>query len=257
MPAHLAPTGAPCWIDLFSSETDRAAAFYGGVFGWTAESAGEEYGGYVNFFRNGVMIAGMMRNDGSAGMPDAWTTYLSVADAKATAEAAVAAGGQVHLEPMDVMGLGTMGLVADPGGASVGLWQAGSFAGYGLYDEPGTPAWHELHTRDYAAVVEFYRTVFGVAPLSVGDTDEFRYSQLMTGELAYAGVMDGRGFLPGGVPSSWQTYIRVDDVDATIATATGLGGRCTEPAMDTPFGRLAALVDPTGATIKLMTPPAA
>ena len=43
-----APLGAPCWIDLTSSEVERAQDFYGAVFGWTFESAGPEYGGYIN-----------------------------------------------------------------------------------------------------------------------------------------------------------------------------------------------------------------
>lgn len=43
----VAPNGAPCWIDLFSSDTEAATAFYTELFGWTAESAGEEYGGYI------------------------------------------------------------------------------------------------------------------------------------------------------------------------------------------------------------------
>ena len=38
MPARdSAPAGAPCWIDLFSSDPDRAEEFYGEIFGWTAE----------------------------------------------------------------------------------------------------------------------------------------------------------------------------------------------------------------------------
>ena len=46
-------------------------------------------------------------------------TYLSSADAKATAAAAVDAGGQVLLEPMDVMELGAMAVLGDStGGAS-------------------------------------------------------------------------------------------------------------------------------------------
>ena len=100
-------------------------AFYGEIFGWTATSAGEDYGGYVNFRRGDALVAGMMRNDGSAGTPDVWSTYLAVADAKSVTEASVAAGGQVLLEPMQVGPLGTMGMVADPGGAAVGLWQPG------------------------------------------------------------------------------------------------------------------------------------
>lgn len=36
---------SPCWIDLFTSSVDRGVAFYRGMFGWAAETAGTEYGG--------------------------------------------------------------------------------------------------------------------------------------------------------------------------------------------------------------------
>jgi uncharacterized protein len=45
MPAPTLVVGAPCWIDLYSSDTDKATEFYGTVFGWTTESAGPEFGG--------------------------------------------------------------------------------------------------------------------------------------------------------------------------------------------------------------------
>ena len=33
------PNGAPCWIDLMSSDTDKSRAFYGELLGWTARRA--------------------------------------------------------------------------------------------------------------------------------------------------------------------------------------------------------------------------
>src|SRR5438552_7262514 len=53
-----APVGAPCWVDLFTSDTNKSRTFYGELFGWTAEEAGEEFGGYITFFKDGVGIAG-------------------------------------------------------------------------------------------------------------------------------------------------------------------------------------------------------
>ena len=91
-----APLGAPCWVDLFSSDTDRARAFYGELFGWTSEQSGPEFGGYVNFVKNGAPIAGCMHNDGSQGMPDTWSVYLATDDAQRTADATLANGGQVY-----------------------------------------------------------------------------------------------------------------------------------------------------------------
>ncbi len=257
MPARdAAPLGAPCWIDLYSSDPDRAEAFYGEVFGWTAEHTGEEFGGYVNFRHRDVLIAGMMRNDGSAGTPDVWSTYLAVADVKAATEAAVTAGGQALLEPIQVGELGSMGLVADPGGAAVGLWQPGAHRGYGLIAEAGAPAWHELHTRDYAASLEFYRSVFGWQTAVMSDTDEFRYTNLVIDGEPYAGVMDAKDFLPEGMPAGWQTYIGCVDVDGTLDTVQRLGGEVVMGAEDSPFGRLAQIADPTGATIKIVSVPA-
>ncbi len=67
-------TGTPCWIDLFTSDPDASRAFYGDLFGWTSDVAGEEYGGYINFLREGAPIAGGMKNDGSTGNPDGGTS---------------------------------------------------------------------------------------------------------------------------------------------------------------------------------------
>ncbi|MGZ4588104.1 MAG: VOC family protein, partial [Mycobacteriaceae bacterium] len=55
--------GAPCWVDLFTSDMAKAEGFYGGLFGWTAENPGPEYGGYINFHKNGQPVAGCMTND--------------------------------------------------------------------------------------------------------------------------------------------------------------------------------------------------
>ena len=76
-----AKPGEPCWIDLLSSDTGAAERFYGELFGWTAESAGPEYGGYVNFSLDGTRVAGMMGLTPEMGpMPDAWSIYLASTD---------------------------------------------------------------------------------------------------------------------------------------------------------------------------------
>ena len=41
-----APAGAPCWIELFTSDHERSRAFYGELFGWTSEEPQEQFGGY-------------------------------------------------------------------------------------------------------------------------------------------------------------------------------------------------------------------
>ena len=247
-----APAGAPCWIELFTSDPETTRAFYGELFDWKSEDAGAEYGGYVNFFKDGVRVAGCMRNDGTSGTPDVWSVYLAVDDAEATTAAAAAGGGRVILPPMQVHELGTMGLVTDPGDAAVGMWQPGLHQGFGIDQEPGAPAWFELHTRTYDASVEFYRTVFRWDAHVQSDTPEFRYTTYGEGEGRLAGIMDASGFLPEGLPAHWSIYFAVDDADATLARIVELGGSVVMGAEDTPFGRLAQAADPTGVLFKLV-----
>jgi uncharacterized protein len=248
---NIAP-GDPCWIDLMTSDLHKAREFYSALFGWTYETGDEAtYGGYVSAFANGAPVAGLMKNDGASGYPDAWTTYLRVNDIDATAEAAVAAGGQVFMPPMEVPEQGRMAMFGDAGGAAVGAWQFGGHVGFQLKDEPGAPYWHELHTRAYAPSVKFYQDVFGWDTSVMSDTDDFRYTTLGSGRESRAGIMDASFYLTEGVPSNWQIYFQVENTDATVETAAFLGAQVIHPTEDTPFGRMATLSDPTGAIFKV------
>jgi predicted enzyme related to lactoylglutathione lyase len=249
-----APIGAPCWIDLYTSDTDKAREFYGHLFGWTAESAGDEFGGYINFSKDGHYVAGCMKNDGSTGMPDVWSVYLATDNAAATVDAATAHGAQVIVPAMDVADLGRMAVLVDVGQAAIGVWQPGLHKGFGILAEPDTPNWFELHTRDYDAAVDFYRDVFKWDPHAMSDTADFRYTTLGEGDRAMAGIMDAKAFLPDGVPASWQIYFGVTDADMALAQIVTLGGAIIAGAEDTPFGRLAQAVDPTGAVFKIVQP---
>lgn len=250
-PRYTAPLGAPCWIDLMSSDTDRAVSFYGDIFGWRAEQGGEEYGGYISLYQGDAIVAGLMKNEADSGYPDGWSTYLSSVDIHATVSAAESAAGTILLQPMDVVTLGRMAVIADPGGASIGVWEPNELTGFAAHGLAGTAYWHELHTRDYPAVVPFYQKVFGWQTEITGDTDEFRYTVQVSGPEQLAGIMDAHGFLPEGVPSSWQVYFGSADVDATLARIVELGGSIVEEAEDTPFGRLAGATDPGGSFFKL------
>ena len=70
MPTPTLVIGAPCWIDLYSSDTEKATEFYGGLFGWTPEVQREEFGGYFTFVKDGKHVGGCMANTGEEGHPD-------------------------------------------------------------------------------------------------------------------------------------------------------------------------------------------
>jgi uncharacterized protein len=253
MPARdSAPVGAPCWVDLMTSDTGVSRVFYSELFGWTAEEPNAEFGGYFNFTKDGVRVAGCMASQPGEGVPDVWSVYLASDDARKTVEVAAANGGHIHVAAMDVGDLGTMAVLGDPGGAAIGVWQPGAHPGFGLLGEPGTPSWFELHARDYPAAVAFYRDVFGWDIQVASDTPEFRYTTLGHGDGQLAGIMDASAFLPDGVPAQWYVYFGVVDTDAALAKIVELGGTVVVAAEDTPHGRLATAADPTGATFKLV-----
>lgn len=249
------PLGTPCWVELLTSDPGRSQEFYGRLFGWTVEDPGAEYGGYKNFQLRGERVAGCMRNDGAAGIPDLWSVYLAVADAEATVARAAEHGGQVMVPAMDVMALGRMAVVVDVGGAVIGIWQPGEHRGFGYVGEPGAPSWFELHTRDYDKTLDFYRAVFGWSTRTEGDSPEFRYTTVDVDDEQYAGVMDAKTFLPEGVPPAWTVYFGVADADHTASEVVSLGGEIVMAAEDTPYGRLATVADPTGAVFRLHQPP--
>ncbi|OBK30505.1 hydroxylase [Mycobacterium asiaticum] len=246
-----APLGAPCWIDLTTSDVERAQDFYGTVFGWTFESAGPEYGGYINAAKDGHRVAGLMANNPEWQTPDNWATYFHTGDINATVAAVTAAGGSGCLQPMEVPAHGFMAVATDPSGAVFGLWQPLGHRGFEVTAEAGAPVWHQLTTRDYRAVLDFYREVLGWRTEQVGDSDEFRYTTAWFGEEQLLGVMDGAGFLADGVPSQWSIFFGAEDVDKTLQVITDNGGAILRDAEDTPYGRLAAATDPTGVPINL------
>src|SRR5262249_17754326 len=113
MPTPTIPTGAPCWVDLMTSDTDRSSSFYARLLGWKAGEAAPEFGGYFNFSLGGELVAGCMESQPETPGPDVWSVYLSSADAQQTVDRAVAQGGSVYVEPSAVGDLGVMAVIGD------------------------------------------------------------------------------------------------------------------------------------------------
>ncbi|SER34464.1 VOC family protein [Microlunatus flavus] len=243
--------GTPCWVDLFTSDPERSQAFYAALLGWEFADQGEAYGGYTLATKDGQNVAGLMRNSGDSGTPDTWSTYLATADVEASVARATEAGATVLAPPLAVGRLGSMAVLVDPAGAVVGLWQAGEHPGFGRFEEPGSVVWAETHSKSFGASRDFYARVAGWTYDVTADSDEFRYLTAQVDGRPVAGLMDSARFLPDAVPSHWAVYLGVEDADAAQAVAEAHGATVLMGAEDTPFGRIADLVDPTGAPFKL------
>lgn len=248
--------GAPIWMDLMTSDMEKAKSFYGELFGWSIVDNGEDFGHYHMASRGDDVVAGMMQKSADdAAMPDVWTVYLAVDNAEASTEAVKQAGGQVMLEPMVVGPTGTMVVASDPSGAVVGLWEPNEHKGFTVWGEHGTPAWHELMTLDFEAASAFYATAFDVdvVDMEFGDGGPASYRTIRINGEDKAGIMDATGKMPEGVPSNWLIYYGVTDTDAAAEKAKSLGGSVMVEPVDTPHGRFALLGDPDGAAFAIIS----
>jgi len=238
-------------VDVSVDDVAKASSFYEALFGWDIRSGGPEAGGYAIAHKNGRIAAGVGPKMGDPAQPSVWTTYLAAEDADATAGKIKAAGGQLLVEPMDVLKEGRMALAVDPAGAVFGLWESGNTAGIGLANEPGSLCWNEQLSGDFAASKAFYRAVFGYEYQDMSG-DGFSYAMVMVDGHEVGGI----GSQQDDAPAGWFAYFAVADTDASLAQAQGLGGTVVRPGWDSEYGRMAGLTDDQGAMLFLVTAPA-
>jgi uncharacterized protein len=238
--------GTPSWVDLSTPDVDASVRFYGDIFGWDVQEAGpaEETGGYRIIMRNGKPVGGMMGLM-DPNQPPVWSTYVATDDADATTQRVRDAGGTVIVEPMDVMDAGRMAFFLDPGGAAIGIWQAGTNKGAGVVNEPGALVWNELQVRDPEAHKPFYKAVFDwdAAATDQGPID---YTTWNVGDTGVGGMLTMPPEVPAQVPPNWMVYFGVEDADATLARVKELGGSEVMGPIDIPIGRFAIASDPNG-----------
>jgi uncharacterized protein len=244
------PAGTPSWVDHATKDLAASNSFYGALFGWEPEDMGEEMGHYTLLRKSGKTAAGNMTVM-MEGQPSVWTTYISVDDADATAELARKAGATVLAEPMDVSDIGRMAIFLDPTGAAVGVWQAKTFTGAEVANEPGSFAWNELNTRDLPAAKSFYTQVFGWEANDM-DMGGMAYTEWKLGDRSVAGMLAMPDMVPAEVPAHWLVYFGVDDTDAAVSAASAAGAAVLLPPTDIPPGRFAVLSDPDGAAFAVI-----
>jgi len=243
--------GTPSYADLASPDLAASRAFYGALFGWTAEPSTEpEAMGYTVFKLGDAAVAGLGPTFGDT--PPHWNTYVTVADVDAAVATAAAAGGQVMAEPFDVFTAGRMAVIADPSGAALSLWQSRDHVGAAVRMEPNTLCWHELNTRDPDAATAFFGTLFGWEARAVG-APGMDYTELRQGETGVAGMITMDENWPAEIPPHWMVYFAVGDCGAAAARVAELGGEVHVPPTEIPgVGQFSVLGDPHGATFSVI-----
>ena len=241
------PAGVPCWADLTTPDPAAAQAFYGAVLGWDFDApGGEEYGGYVIATKRGAPAAGMGPIQ-QEGMPSAWTLYIASDDVEKTAAAVTEHGGTVILPPGQVGRMGSLLVALDPTGAAFGVWQAGEHIGAGIANEPGGLVWEDLRSSDLDRARSFYAGVFGWETRALPDAGPDYYTFALAGTEITLGGMGGM-MGHDDVPPHWLVYFAVPDIAAALAAVERRGGSVLMRDFDTPYGRMAAVTDPGGAS---------
>lgn len=117
MEGDSATHGAPSWFETLTTDTAKAAKFYEGLFGWTADETDMGTMMYTTFNLNGRPIAGMMAITPDMGpMPPFWSTYFTVNDVDETVRLAESLGAEIHMQPADIPGIGRFAAMKSPQG---------------------------------------------------------------------------------------------------------------------------------------------
>ncbi|MGE0228338.1 MAG: VOC family protein [Dehalococcoidia bacterium] len=238
--------GTPSWFELSTTDPDAAIGLYGQLFGWTDDPQPMPEGPAYHMQRiegdSVAAISPQMPGEVEQGMPPHWNVYLTVDDVDATTDKVEGAGGSVLMPPMDVMEFGRMSVIADPTGGVVCLWEAKAHIGAQRVGEAGTIAWAELATTDPDRAAAFFTDLLGVEAATNPMPDGSSYTVMKAAGQDVAGIFKMPPEMEG-MPPMWTAYFGVEDVDACIERAQGLGASVAVPPMDIPDGRFAVLMD--------------
>lgn len=250
--------GTSAWIDFSAHDLAAAKDFYTGLFGWTFEQLGDEVNSY-NLIHNGDgLVGGAMDVTGmicplGQPIPSEWSVYLTVDDLDARLAKAEQQGAIIAMPAEQIGESGRMAMIIDPTGSAISLWEPQDLDGYDFTGQPGSPVWFELMTHKFDLAAEFYTAVFDANLVSMSesmDDDSFRYATNGPDESASWGLGDATGVMPGDA-AGWRIYLGVESCDAATQKVAELGGRLLDGPVDSPFGRIATVADPEGATFQI------
>jgi uncharacterized protein len=121
---------------------------------------------------------------------------------------------------------------------------------------PGTFSWTDLPTPEQDAAKDFYGGLFGWEANDQPVSEGVVYSMMeLEGETVAAISPQPEQQREAGVPPAWNSYITVEDADASLARAAELGGQVHAGAFDVfEAGRMGVVQDPQGAFFLVWQP---
>lgn len=240
--------GMPCWIELITTDLQRAQEFYAGLFDWEYEVREDDAAGqHVVASRHGFPVASLRE---ASGEQSGWRLYLATADCAAVVGQAEELGAAVTGPVSRVPGLGTKSVLVGPSDAEFGLLEPEASWQFDV-GLPGTLMWAELVTIKAQTADVFFHDLFGYESEQFGWEQRSDYSVWYLGEESVlARVSMIRDFITESTAPHWLLYLGCDEAigtDDLVHNAIALGGRVRVDPYDSSIGRVAVLRDPTGA----------
>jgi predicted enzyme related to lactoylglutathione lyase len=230
--------GTFSWSELVTTDAGAAKRFYTSLFGWEYDDMPiPDSPPYSMAKRDGQTVAALYPSDEQ---PPHWNCYVTVESADDAAAKAKELGANVMAEPFDVMDAGRMAVFADPTGAVLSVWQAGTSIGGTLVNQPGALTWNDLLTPDIEKAASFYGDLFGWTTEEIPTAHGYRV--IRNGGRANGGMMP-----TAEAPPSFLPYFGHEDTQKLLGEVEGLGGKVLNGPVQMPQGTIAVLRDPQGA----------
>jgi predicted enzyme related to lactoylglutathione lyase len=248
-----ATPGQFIWYDLLTNDPPAALTFYEHVVGWTSQpmQGGAPYTLFVGSQGPMAGTANLPEQARKMGAPPHWTSNVEVADIHATCELVKKLGGKILVEPSQYAGVGWVGVMADPQGATINLFSPAHPQKLHDRSKPGEFIWHEVLTTDHESAFVFYSRIFGWKKQRDFDMGAMgKYLIYGLGDEDLGGMFTKSKDMP--MPPSWIYYIQVAELDAAVERAKAKGAKLMNGPMEVPGGaRIAQLSDPQGAFFAL------
>lgn len=110
-------------MELATPDVAAAKAFYAKLFGWKMKDTPMPGGTYTIFDTGGKGPHGGLTTPMMPEQPTGWLAYIGVKSLKATIAKAKSLGAKVYVEHQEVPGMGSLGVFADPTGATIAVWE--------------------------------------------------------------------------------------------------------------------------------------
>lgn len=245
------------WHELMTPDAAASHGFYSKALGWKTQPFDQDPS-YTMFAAPTGPLGGAVSF--TEGAPH-WLPLIGATDLEGTLRRTTELGGTV-VKDIAPAGGGRYAVLADPQGATFGVYSKDETPPKDKPAKRGEFSWHELATTDVQAAFDFYAELFGWDKVREHDMGaDGKYLIFGRNNIERGGIWLKPASMPG--PPAWLGYVRVKDVNPVVNKVKKAGGTLINGPMEVPGGDwIAQFVDPQGAMFAVqalkadMQPPA-